>query len=173
MEGILCPNIQLRPLTMSDEPFLKTLFDSKDVRKFYVLRNDHAADFHLFVQYLYDLNVENRGHEYIIELHDGTPVGLVGAELIMGEFNILTWSLSYAILPQYRNNGYATEAVKGFKFYHRRYQRVPMIQMSISEYNVESLAIARKLDFATGDRFMDPDHPELGILRFYELGINS
>ena len=93
----------------SDIEFIKALFGSEDVRKFYILREDHSKDLSLFVDYLVNAHRNQTSLNYKIMLLNGTPIGIIGGEL-QRDFNYnVAWNVSYAILPAYRNRGYAEE----------------------------------------------------------------
>ena len=105
----------------NDLDFMELLFNSENVRKFYVLREDHSKDLSLFVDYLVNAHNNQTSINYKIMLLDDTPIGIVGGELQRDFYGNVAWNISYAILSDYRNNGYATEALLAFTNEIRQY----------------------------------------------------
>lgn len=153
----------MTPVGLSDTPFIKSLFQNEDVKRFYVLREDHKANLDSFVQYIVSSIQQGASIQYIMKLSDGTPIGLVGGELnkYMGE---VQWNVSYAVLPRYRNNGYASEALKGFTDFVTRFN-IPTAFLDISEYNNVSESVAKNAGYKKLQQIgnIDQKHPELGI----------
>lgn len=73
-------------------------------------------------------------------------------------------NINFAILPKYRNKGYATDAIKNLI---KAYQSSPinMVIMDISENNKSSIKVANKLEFLkdTSNPLYDTQHPNIGI----------
>jgi hypothetical protein len=78
MNSIRTRRLSLTIVNMSDVTFISNLFSYADVRKYYVLRDDHAKNINLFVNYMVDTIKNGRSLAYIVRLNDGTPIGLVG-----------------------------------------------------------------------------------------------
>lgn len=72
-------------------------------------------------------------------------------------------NINFAILPKYRNKGYATDAVRSLA---KAYQSSPikMFIMDIAESNKASIKIATKLDFLKDSRIplFDVKHSDIG-----------
>lgn len=160
----------LRQLTWSDSLFIHELFSDAEVRKFYVLRSDHAADIDSFVQYMIDEIANMVGLDYIIHGEYEQRVGLITAEPMRdSRTGEVMWNVGYAVAPQYRNHGYATAALNGLTNYLLNTFSIQRVSLDISTDNTESEAVARKCGFkqtsSPGERigYFDPDHMEIGM----------
>lgn len=159
IEGTL---IDLNCLTESDYPLIEELFSDSSVNLYFVLREDHRADLRLFAQYLLQEMKAYCGFTFIIRNKGGDKVGL-----IVGEFR--QWhkefsaALSFAILPQYRNHGYATEAV-ALSISLMGNSVIKNIILDISSSNQYSSNIAKLLGFMPENKpLYDIFHPEVGV----------
>lgn len=104
MESIQSDRLVLRPISMDDASFIGELFSYADVRRFYVLRDDHATNLNLFTAYMVN-NFSHSSLEYIIQLKDCADIGLIGGELVSRGDGGISWNVAYAIIPSYRNRG--------------------------------------------------------------------
>ncbi len=158
----------------NDLDFMELLFNSDNVRKFYVLREDHSKDLSLFVDYLVNAHNNQTSITYKIMLLDDTPIGIVGGELQRDFDGDVAWNISYAILSDYRNNGYATEALLAFTNEIRQYA-ISKAYLDISILNVDSERVAEKSGYIKNHRVghMDPQHEELDLLYHWEKKLHS
>lgn len=157
---------QLRAVTLNDYAFVQSLFDVQDIKKYYVLRDDHAANIRAFVQYMIAANQQNAALDYIIVNEYGTSVGLITAELIRHNGEII-WNVGYAVHPSYRHQGYASRALNGLANYLQNTFSI-QISLDISDDNKTSEAVAKKCGFAKptgGPRigYFDFDHQDVGM----------
>lgn len=159
IEGVL---IDLKCLTESDYSLIEELFSDSSVNLYFVLREDHREDLKLFTQYLLQEMKAYCGFTFIIKNKGGDKVGL-----IVGEFR--QWhkefsaALSFAILPQYRNHGYATEAV-ALSISIMGDSVIKNVILDISSSNQYSSNIAKLLDFMPENKpLYDIFHPEVGV----------
>lgn len=167
-ERISINNGYLSQVTTSDLQFVKTLFSDRDVKTFYVLRPDHAADISSFVQYMIDCIARKSALNYIICDVIGQKVGLISAELNREqETGEIFWNVGYAIAPQYRRRGYATNALNGLTEYLLNNFSIQKVSLDISEENNLSKKVAEKCGFRipAGPRmgYYDVNHMELGM----------
>lgn len=165
-------NGYLNLITLSDSEFIHDLFTDKDVRKFYVLRADHAANIDTFVRYMIDGMARNSALNYIIHTNTGQKAGLITAELIReprtGE---VIWNIGYAVAPQYRNNGYATGALTGLTHFLLNNFSIQKTSLDISEENKVSEKVAQKCGYQKNSEsgfgaltgYIDQEHLELGM----------
>lgn len=162
-----CGICSLHPVQPSNVWVVEELFQYEDVRKYYVLRDDHAANIRLFCQYVTKANVQGEGMNFIIYNNNGSEVGLISAELIMNRnTNLPMWNVGYAVLPDYRRQGYASAALNGLSKYLLQTFAIPQVMLDICSENHESEGVARKCGFQKpNDRqgYMDFNHMELGV----------
>jgi ribosomal-protein-alanine N-acetyltransferase len=70
--------------------------------------------------------------------------------------------IGYAVEPEYRRHGYATEAVEAMLAWARREHGIRRFVASVSPTNAPSLAIVKKFGFVqTGSQWDDEDGEEL------------
>lgn len=160
----------LRPVTPSDVIFLQTLFDDSSVKKFFVLRPEHAQDIRLFTHFMVQQMERSAAISYIIMSSQSKPVGLITAELTRHPHtNNLMWNMSIAVAPQYRKRGYATNATIGMTDFLLNTFTVDQVSLDICQENVDSISVAEKCGFRKptepGMRigYIDPEHMELGL----------
>ena len=167
-------NLSYSIIDRYDVNFFEKLFSFNDVKKFYVLRNDHAQDISLFVDYLVSTHNNGTSLNFTVSLNNGTPIGIVGGELQRDFDGIVAWNVSYAILPEYWNKGYATEALIAFTNEIKQYS-IPKAFLDISTLNVNSEKVAQKTGFIQNSEVahMDPEHEELDMLFHWEKKLHS
>lgn len=95
--------------TEEDCDFIGELFNYKDVRKNYPRSKEHEYNLSDYVKFLAESN-QKSGLYFIIEDKHLNPVGIITAEARYS-FDIPTSEMAFAILPKYRNKGFATDAV--------------------------------------------------------------
>lgn len=166
-------NLTYSIIDSSDVTFVKKLFSYDVVKKFYVLRSDHAQDFSLFVDYLVKAHNNGTSLNYIVSLGE-TPIGLVGGEVQRDFKGDVAWNIAYAFLPEYWNKGFATEALIAFSNDIKQYS-IPKAFLDISTINSNSERVAQKAGFVqnTSMAHMDPEHEELDILFHWEKSLHS
>lgn len=149
--------------------FVKSLFLEPDIKKYYILCDDHSKNIDLFVTFLSQQNQNKRALNYIVESEDYLPIGLLTAELQQDDSGNVMWNVAYAILSKYRRKGYAYEALLGLVEVLKNF-RIDLISLDISESNTASSNLAKKCKFKpmiseTGGRvgYIDPEHEELGF----------
>lgn len=157
---------QLRAVTLNDYPFVQSLFDVQDIKKYYVLRDDHASNIRAFVQYMVAANQQNAALDYMITNEYGSNVGIITAELIRHNGEII-WNLGYAVHPTYRHQGYAGRALSGLSNYLQNSFSVK-ISLDISNDNKASEAVAKKCGFAKQSNgpkvgYFDFNHQDVGM----------
>lgn len=174
MNTIRTKRLVLTTVTIADTVFLKQLFSFADVKKYYVLREDHMSNIDLFTAYMVDSIKNGQSIEYIVRLTNGTPIGLVGGELYREQTGEISWNTAYAILPSYQRNGYATEALVSFTEYIKQYNIVKAF-LDISDNNEASKKVAQNAGYKYNKdtAHFDPKHMELSVLFHWELMLHS
>jgi len=171
MQLFKCEKVNLRLIedTCLEHFLFKSIFNVADVRKYYVLHQEHYDNIESFIPFLAAKNKKQIALNYIIELQDATQVGFITADLIRDNSGQIMWNVGYAVHPNYRRCGYAFEALKGIFGMLQRYS-IPIMILDICESNTDSIALARKCGFqkmrsVTGENvgFYDSDHKELGM----------
>ena len=161
-----CGICSLHPAKPSNVWVVEELFRHPDVRKFYVLRDDHAANIRSFCQYIIAANVQKAAMNFIIYDNYGNEVGLISAEPMMNRnTNLPMWNVGYAVLPSERRKGYASAALTGLSNYLLQNYSFPQVMLDICIENHESEGVARKCGFTKpndGRGYFDPEHIELG-----------
>ena len=61
-----CGACSLHFLTPNNVWFVEELFRYNDVKKYYVLRSDHAANIRLFCQYVVNANLQEQALNFIV-----------------------------------------------------------------------------------------------------------
>jgi len=79
---------------------------------------------------------------FLIEKKDGGKVGFIGHYLIGG-----LWTIGYILVPNERNKGYATEAVKIMVDYLFLSKDIRRVQASINVKNIASQKVIEKNGF--------------------------
>lgn len=163
-------NGYLNQVTLSDSAFIHALFTDKDVKTYYVLRADHAANIDAFIRYMIDSMEQQAALDYIIYNSIGQKVGLITAELIrLQNTGEVLWNVGYAVAPQFRNRGYATTALDGLTNYLLTNFSIQKSSLDICTSNADSERVAAKCGYKKpnqpGQRigYIDPEHMELGM----------
>ena len=162
-----CGACSLHFLTANDVWFVEELFRYNDVKKYYVLRSDHAANIRLFCQYVVTANLQKQALNFIVFDNLGNEVGFISAEPMMNtSTNLPMWNVGYAIHPSHRLKGYASSAVSALSDFLLQNFSFQQIMLDISEDNIASQKVAKKCSFTKpNDRmgYFDMEHPEVGM----------
>lgn len=168
-----CGICSLHPAQPSNVWVVEELFRYPDVKKFYVLRDDHAANIMSFCQYIISANIQQTAMNFIIYDNYGHEVGLISAEPMMNRnTNLPMWNVGYAVLPSERRKGYASAAVTGLSNYLLQNYSFPQVMLDISMDNKASEKVAEKCGFKVPyprAGYIDEQHPEVGMrLRWFK-----
>lgn len=162
-----CGICSLHPAQPSNVWVVEELCKHADVRKFYVLRDDHAANIRSICQYIIAANIQKTAMNFIIYDNSGNEVGLISAEPMMNRnTNMPMWNVGYAMLPEYRGHGYASAAVNGLTNYLLQNYSFPHVMLDISIDNKASERVAEKCGFEVPyprAGYIDELHPEVGM----------
>ena len=97
--NIPCGNCMLIAVTQSNVWFIEELFRHDDVKKYYVLRDDHAANIRSFCQYIVNSNIQNASLNYIIFNDYGDEVGFISAEPVVNRATGMPmWNVGYLLV---------------------------------------------------------------------------
>lgn len=162
-----CGICSLHPAQPSNVWVVEELFRYPDVKKFYVLRDDHAANIRSFCQYIISANIQQAAMNFIIYDNYGHEVGLISAEPMMNRnTNLPMWNVGYAVLPSERRKGFASAAVTGLSNYLLQNYSFPQVMLDLSMDNKPSEKVAEKCSFKVPyprAGYIDEQHPEVGL----------
>lgn len=162
-----CGICSLHPAQPSNVWVVEELFRHPDVKKFYVLRDDHAANIRSFCQYIISANIQQTAMNFIIYDNYGHEVGLISAEPMMNRnTNLPMWNVGYAVLPSERRKGFASAALTGLSNYLLQNYSFPQVMLDISMDNKASEKVAEKSGFKVPyprAGYIDEQHPEVGM----------
>ena len=80
---IECGICSLLPVNSNNVWFIEELFRYEDVKKYYVLRKDHAENIKAFCRYIVNANIQRESLNFIIFNNNGEEVGFISAEPVM------------------------------------------------------------------------------------------
>lgn len=164
---IECGQCTLHLVNPTNVWFIEELFRYEDVKKYYVLRADHAANIRAFCQYIVNANMQMVSLNFIIFNNYGEEVGFISAEPVMNDAtNMLMWNVGYAIHPSHRQEGYASSALNGLTDFLLQNFSFQQVMLDISSDNVASENVAKKCGFSKPDHhkgYFDIEHFELGM----------
>lgn len=155
-------SIHLRRFIEADYDLIEKLFSDVSVDKYFILRKDHRQNLQLFTKHLLNCMEEYSGFTFVIEDKEGKQTGFIVCEFGQWDREFCAF-LSFAILPQYRNLGYATEAV-ALSIALMGNSIIKNIILEISSSNQYSSKIAKLLGFMPDNTpLYDVFHPEVGV----------
>lgn len=74
---IECGICSLLPVNSNNVWFIEELFRYEDVKKYYVLRKDHAENIKAFCRYIVNANIQRESLNFIIFNNNGEEVGFI------------------------------------------------------------------------------------------------
>lgn len=162
----------LHLLTEDDCDLFRKLFRDPEVKRYYVLRDDHSRDIGAFHQYLLEMYNRRGGFTYIITTKGGVKAGYITVEFDR-EGNSIVGNTSYAVLSEYRNQGLATAALTMIGVFLTNSQ-IDTLILDINLENEASMAVAKAAYYVT-DRigYLDPEHPDAGPRKKWRFNLNS
>lgn len=170
---INCGICSLHFLTPNNVWFVEELFRYEDVKKYYVLRKDHAENIKAFCRYIVNANIQKESLNFIIFNNDGEEVGFISAEPVMNRTtNMPVWNVGYAVHPSHRHHGYASSALNALTNFLLQNFSFQQVILDISIDNEPSQRVAEKCGFTKpNDRtgYIDIEHMEVGMrLKWYK-----
>lgn len=164
---INCGICSLHFLTPNNVWFVEELFRYEDVKKYYVLRKDHAENIKAFCRYIVNANIQKESLNFIIFNNNGEEVGLISAEPVMNRTtNMPVWNVGYAVHPSHRHHGYASSALNTLTNFLLQNFSFQQVILDISMDNEPSQRVAEKCGFTKpNDRtgYIDIEHMEVGM----------
>ena len=159
-------DIILRPIKESDADvnFIRTMFSFTEVSDAIQLADEDAFNLAAFLSSW--ARAHRKGHAmfYIIETGEGSPVGFILVEPFKNDDGEIVWNTAFAIHPQHRNKGYATQALRSLARILFDQDRYPFMTMSMIIFrdNEEAMAVARSCGFGPGEKGIDLSRLRLG-----------
>lgn len=164
ISNIQLDQCHLRFISKTDFDFIHDLFSDKEISKYYILREDHSADLHLFLEYL--INSLNDGYalNYIILDESNSKIGIITVELTK-IFNKEMWSIAYAIHPNHRRKGFATSALSGVTKLLSNSSFIEFAILDICVDNIYSEKVAFKCGYSHRKdlAYNDLAHPDMNL----------
>lgn len=154
----------LRHFTPDDDAFTLSLVNDPDFVRFVGDRG--LRTFRQARDYLTDGPLDSyEAHGfggYVVQLRDGTPVGMCG---LLKRDQLDAPDLGFAFLAEHRGKGYALESAIAVLEYERATHGLDRVLAIVSRENTRSIALLEKLGFTEEDegiRFGD-EGPELAV----------
>lgn len=158
---------KLVSINHSNIGYIETLFQDADVKKYYVISIEYAANIKSFCHFLLSKEVQEQMFNFIVYTLSGVPIGFISAKPEMNKFsNLPMWNMGYAIASEHRNQGYATDAVRGLTNFLLHNFSIPHVMLDINDDNEASKAVARKCGFkkpSVNMGYIDLERPESGM----------
>ena len=97
---IECEICSLLPVNLNNVWFIEELFRDPDVKKYYILRKDHAENIKAFCRYIVNANIQKESLNFIIVNNNGEEVGFISAEPVMNRTtNMPVWNVGLLFIP--------------------------------------------------------------------------
>ena len=158
----------LRHFTPDDDAFTLSLVNDPDFVRFVGDRG--LRTFRQAREYLLDGPLDSYDKHgfggYVVQLRDGTPVGMCG---LLRRDELDAPDLGFAFLAEHRGKGYALESAIAVLEYERATHDLERVLAIVSRDNARSITLLEKLGFEEEDggfRFGD-DGPELALYAVY------
>lgn len=170
---IVDESLLLRPISVSDRNFINGLFNNKEIKKYYIVPKEAQQNYQKLIDYWLN-DVKNEAGMCWIIIKKGTgffsrdnEVGFVAFEF---RNSVKNARVSYAILPEYRRKGIATDALR-LIIENIKKQGVETVEADIDRDNSYSERVVEKLSFFANKRqaLVDPEMIRDGEIRMRTL----
>lgn len=142
--------LNIRPLIIQDAAFMLELLNSKGWLQFIGDRN--VSDIEAAIDYIHKILSTNKFYYNVFEIKDTyTPIGIV---TFLYRDNQDCPDIGFAMLPQYKKNGYAYEATKSYLEELNR-NKVGKIIAIVKPDNANSIQLLNKLGLLFEETFND------------------
>ncbi len=168
MDTITFDNGYLRRMDESDFDFFQSMFDVPDILRYYCLTEEQENNLYQFFMDLLRMDQMRSALDYIIVDNYGNNVGYISGEVRDGsEFdydNITKITVAYAIMPKYRNMGFATQALKVFTDFIFINSDIPVAYLDINNANKASQHVAINAGYVRDSfhPYIDSKHLDAG-----------
>lgn len=142
------PITRIRFLRSADKDFFKELCADEEFNKYFTL-GKYGDNIDTFFETLLELLDKGMGFPYVIETMDSMPIGMITCQIEL-EDGVTTGYITYAILPDYRNYGLASEALMNLRN-ETKNAGVEILKLIISTANKASRRVAEKCGFKCKD----------------------
>ncbi len=166
-------DLLLKPISDTDRNFINGLFSDNEIKKYYIVPKEAQQDYRRLVDYWLN-DIRNGAGTCWIIIKKGTgifardnQVGFVAFEF---RDSLKNARVSYAILPEYRRKGIATNAVELIIDILKK-EGVEKIEADIDRDNLHSERVVEKLGFSANKRqaLVDPEMMRDGEIRMRAL----
>ena len=156
------PITKLRFLQKSDEQFVKELCSDEGFKKHFTL-GKYGEDIETFFKQTLDYFKRGLAFPYVIETMEAEPIGMITSQIEVVENQTIGY-VTYAVLPQYRNYGLASEALMNMREKAKE-AGIDTIILYISTENMPSRRVAEKCGFKCKDeKFSIVDNEGIAIM---------
>lgn len=166
-------DLLLKPISDTDRNFINGLFSNNEIKKYYIVPKEAQQDYRKLVDYwLNDIRNEAGTCWIIIKRGSGifVPDNQVGFVAFEFRESLKNARISYAILPEFRRKGIATNAVK-LVIENLKKEGIEKIEADIDRENLHSERVVEKLGFSANKRqaLVDPEMMSDGKIRIRAL----
>lgn len=166
-------NLILKPISEEDREFIDRMFNDSEIKRYYIVTKEAQQDYKKLIDYWRN-DVRNGAGNCWIVFQKGN--GLFSRDKQVGfiafEFRdtLKNARISYAILPEYRRKGIATNSVK-LIIEKLKNEGVERIEADIDRDNLNSEKVVEKLGFTVNKRqaLVDPEIMRDGEIRMRAL----
>lgn len=166
-------NLILKPISEEDREFIDRMFNDSEIKRYYIVTKEAQQDYKKLIDY-WQNDVRNGAGNCWIVFQKGN--GLFSRDKQVGfiafEFRdtLKNARISYAILPEYRRKGIATNSVK-LIIEKLKNEGVERIEADIDRDNLNSEKVVEKLGFTVNKRqaLVDPEIMRDGEIRMRAL----
>ena len=142
------PITKIRFLQNTDKEFVKELCSDEEFNRYFTL-GKYGDDIESYFIKTLDLFNKGLAFPYVIETMDSDPIGMITCQIELEEGKA-TGYITYAILPDYRNYGLASEALMNLRNETKK-AGVDILNLTISTSNKASRRVAEKCGFKCKD----------------------
>jgi len=172
-QEIKAEKLFLKPITTDDRAFINGMFNDTEIKRYYIVPKEAQQDYKRLVDYWLNDIRNGAGTCWIInEKGNGIfardrQVGFVAFEF---RDTLKNARISYAILPEFRNKGFATNSVE-LIINSLKQEGVERIEADIDRDNLNSEKVVEKLGFTANKRnaLVDPEMMRDGEIRMRAL----